>query len=74
MDVNYFITGILTRDTKGAILDLYFCRILKGGKLAVLDKATGFVNEDTIIEYKSMLRKTVRKLMDKKPWLRPTQN
>jgi hypothetical protein len=74
MDVNYFITGILSRDTKGAILDLYFCRILKDGKLAVLDKATGFISEDTIVEYKKILRETVRKLMNKKPWLRPTMN
>ncbi len=74
MDVNYFITGLLTRDKKGAILDLYFCRILEGGKLAVLDKATGFVSEDTIIEYKKILRQTVRNLLKKKPWLRPSLN
>ena len=71
MDVGYFITGILTRDENGAILDLNFCRILKDGKLAILEKATNLVKEDSIAEFKSVIRKTVRKLMDKKPWLKP---
>lgn len=71
MDVNYFITGILTRDKVGAILDLYFCRILPKGKLAILDKSTGVVSEDTIVEFKKVVRETVKKLMDKKPWLKP---
>ncbi len=74
MDVNYFITGILTRDKYGAILDLYFCRLLKDGKLAVLQKATGLVKEDSIKEFKDVIRKTVNKLMKLKPWTLSNQH
>lgn len=65
MDVRYFITGTLQRIEQGAILDLYFCRILDDGKLEILEKESGLLQKDTTEDYKLLFRKTVSSLMSR---------
>jgi len=65
MDVHFFITGSLQRIDEGAILDLYFCRILNDGKLEILEKESGLLQKDTTEDYKLLLRKTISSIMSR---------
>jgi len=67
MDVRYYVTGVLTRVEEGAMLDLYFCRILTDGQLEVLAKESNLVSEDSIEKFKAALRKTIGELIAKNP-------
>ena len=70
MDVDYYITGSLTRMESGGLIDLFLCRIGNNGNLEVLGKETGLVMEDSIKEYNKIVRQTVSGLMAKKLWLK----
>jgi TolB-like protein len=69
MDVNYYITGTLSRIESGGILDLYFCRINDKANLEILGKESGLLGEDNIEQFKKVLRKTVSNLMSRKFWV-----
>lgn len=63
MEVDYYLTGALERTDEGAILDLYLGKI-SNGKIDIKKKATGILKEDSIEEYRDLLKKLTSDLFD----------